>query len=105
MTDFADSIRGWGSDDGDAAEEYERLLAAYKQAIQERDDARMDRDAYRRAAEIAVREHEILRHDLDEARGVAKELYPGALGNTSAYISPSLLEKHSWLIQEDDEAQ
>lgn len=77
MSDFADSIRGWGSDDDDAAQEYERLLADYKQAVQERDDARMDRDTCRRTVEIAVRENEILRRDLDEVWEMVKDAQDG----------------------------
>lgn len=42
-------------------------------------------------------ERDQARGERNEARAVAIELYPHALGNTSAYISPGLLQKNPWL--------
>lgn len=95
MADFAESIRGWGSDDDDAADEYERLLAAYKQAVQERDVVqaqitltleRYDRDVAELHRELRLLEDDNRRklfllneaeRERDEAREMVKDAQDG----------------------------
>lgn len=67
MTDFAESIRGWGSDDGDATDEYERLLAAYKIIFRELNRAREN-------CHLQIEETRTWKFNCDEARAQCVKL-------------------------------